>query len=152
MSFARSITRSLLRSSGQRSSAALSATSQLGKLRYQSTASNIHAHLKTFLIYAPDKTTEGTLARRYEARVEHLTNVKPLIDSGIVRVGGMFVDPDHTPKEGEPLKAMGSVLMTKAESLEAARKFVESDVYYTAGVWDPERLSITPFYSVTPYP
>jgi hypothetical protein len=38
-----------------------------------------------FFVYAPDKTEEGTLAKRYNVRPQHLEKLQPLIDSGTVR-------------------------------------------------------------------
>jgi hypothetical protein len=35
-----------------------------------------------FVVYAPDSTDLGTLARRYEVRERHLEAARPLIDNG----------------------------------------------------------------------
>ncbi|KAF8160915.1 hypothetical protein B0H34DRAFT_795762 [Crassisporium funariophilum] len=113
---------------------------------------SLKPELKTFVVYAPDRTEEGTLARRYEVRPSHLAGVTPLIEAGIIKVGGMLIDPDFVPTEGQPPKAVGSVLMIKAESLSEVRKLIESDIYYTANVWDSEKLVILPFISATPFP
>jgi len=35
-----------------------------------------------FVVYAPDKTDEGAMDRRYAVRPQHLETAKPLISSG----------------------------------------------------------------------
>ncbi|CAA7259193.1 unnamed protein product [Cyclocybe aegerita] len=105
---------------------------------------------KVFVVHAPDNKAEGTLARRLAVRPRHLEGVKPLIDAGIITVGGMLLDPDVPYTEGELPKGVGSLMIVRAESLEAVRKIVISDVYYTEGVWDHERVSIQPFFVATP--
>jgi len=46
-------------------------------------ASEIKKH--NFYVFAPDKAEEGTLAKRYNVRPQHLEKLQPLIDSGIIR-------------------------------------------------------------------
>lgn len=41
--------------------------------------------LYRFFVYAPDKTEEGTLARRFSARPSHLEAIQGKIASGVVR-------------------------------------------------------------------
>ena len=52
---------------------------------------------------------------------------------GETEVGGMMITPDSLETEGAP-KPLGSCIIYEAESLDAVKKMVESDVYYTAGV------------------
>jgi len=49
-------------------------------------------------------------------------------------------------------KMIGSVLFFEAESVEEVRKIVESDIYYSTGVWDKEKISVLPFVPVMPWP
>ncbi|KAJ3517644.1 hypothetical protein NLJ89_g372 [Agrocybe chaxingu] len=107
---------------------------------------------KVFVVHAPDRKAEGTLARRLAVRPRHLEGVKPLIDAGTITVGGMLLDPDMPYIEGKSPKGVGSLMIVKAESLEAVRKIVTSDVYYTEGIWDQERVTIQPFFVATPFP
>jgi len=44
------------------------------------------------------------------------------------------------------------MFILQAESLEAVKKMIETDIYYTSNVWDPERIVILPFAAVTPIP
>ncbi|KAJ8076964.1 hypothetical protein AAF712_000535 [Marasmius tenuissimus] len=105
--------------------------------------------LKKFVVYAPDK--EGTHEMRYQVRQEHLDKVAPLIKSGVIKVGGMMVDP-QCDVEAAQKQAVGSLIIYEAESFEKVKEMVESDVYYKSGVWDREKLVITPFLAATPWP
>ncbi|KAJ3555706.1 hypothetical protein NM688_g2428 [Phlebia brevispora] len=101
----------------------------------------------TFAVWAPDYTDPDALNRRLSVRPKHFENAKPLIDKGVMRLGGALLDPSSTEK-----KMIGSVVVYEAESLEACRKIVEEDIYYTAGVWDKEKLVILPWISAAPLP
>ncbi|KAF9268783.1 hypothetical protein L218DRAFT_994608 [Marasmius fiardii PR-910] len=105
--------------------------------------------LSKFVVYAPDK--ESSLDRRYEVRQQHLNEIDPLIKSGVVKVGGMMVDPKSDLSLPQK-KATGSLMIYEAESLEQVKKMVEGDIYYTSGVWDEEKLIICPFFAATPWP
>jgi len=105
-----------------------------------------------FFVYAPDKTDEGAHERRYAVRPRHFEAVQPLIDSGVIQVGGMVVSEDQIESEGGQKKAVASLLIVKAKTIDDARKLIESDVYYTSGVWDSEKLIILPFIPATPFP
>jgi len=108
--------------------------------------------LKRFFVYAPDKKDEGTLAMRYKVRPLHLEGIAPLIAGGVVQVGGMTVTPDSADLEGTDRKAVASMLIIKAKSLEDVKAMIESDIYYTSGVWDDKNITILPFFSATPFP
>ncbi|KAL0579748.1 hypothetical protein V5O48_002242 [Marasmius crinis-equi] len=105
--------------------------------------------LLKFVVWAPD--TEGALDQRYQVRQRHLEGAAPLIKSGIMKVGGMTVDPTSDLSAAQK-KATGSMLIYEAESLEKVKELVESDIYYTSGVWDKEKLVIAPLFTVTPWP
>jgi len=106
--------------------------------------------LHKFFVYAPDKTEAGTFERRMSVRSQHLENAAKAISAGVIKVGGATLTPESLT--GGDKKLTGSVLIFEAESLEAVRKMVESDVYYTSGVWNPETLVILPFAAATPFP
>lgn len=46
----------------------------------------------------------------------------------------MVVGEDQIESEGGQKKAVASLLIVKAKTIEEARKLIESDVYYTSGV------------------
>jgi len=53
---------------------------------------------------------------------------------------------------GGDKKMVGSLMIFEAENIEAVKTMIETDIYYTSGVWDPERLVILPFVAATPFP
>ncbi|KAJ7931227.1 hypothetical protein B0H13DRAFT_860860 [Mycena leptocephala] len=108
--------------------------------------------LHRFVVFAPDKTDEGAFERRLSVRPKHLENAaKAINDPTAIRGGGgALLSPESLT--GAERKMIGSLMIYEAESLEAVRSVIESDIYYTAGVWDPERLVILPFVAANPFP
>ncbi|KIY65548.1 hypothetical protein CYLTODRAFT_465371 [Cylindrobasidium torrendii FP15055 ss-10] len=98
--------------------------------------------LSTYIVYAPDSATGDRLA----VREQHLKAIRPSIDAGIVRVAGMMLDPKT---EREPY---GSMLLVDAPDMKTVRALVEGDIYWKTGVWDKEKLTITPIKLATPLP
>ena len=49
-----------------------------------STPAPCHGTVYKFLVYAPDKTEEGTLARRMAVRDEHISNAKAAAQLGFL--------------------------------------------------------------------
>ncbi|RDB25246.1 hypothetical protein Hypma_008016 [Hypsizygus marmoreus] len=105
-----------------------------------------------FMVYAPDKTEEGTFERRLSVRPTHLETAKDRIENGFIRVGGVLLTPESIATPTSDKKMVGSVFICEAQNIEEVKKMVESDVYYTAGVWDPEKIVILPFIAATPIP
>ncbi|KAK7018201.1 YCII domain-containing protein [Favolaschia claudopus] len=105
----------------------------------------------TFFVYAPDKTDEGATERRLAVREQHLANADRDIKNGTIRapVGGALLTPESLT--GDSKKMIGSMVIYEAETIEEVRRLVEADIYYTAGVWDPERLVILPFIPARPF-
>ncbi|KAJ7255373.1 hypothetical protein C8J57DRAFT_1346331 [Mycena rebaudengoi] len=106
--------------------------------------------LHRFFVHAPDKTDAGAFERRLSVRTKHLENAKKAIDSGSVRIAGAVLTPESLLTDDK--KMIGSVFIFEAENIEAVKKIIENDIYYTSGVWDPERLVILPFMAATPIP
>jgi len=106
--------------------------------------------LSKFLVYAPDKTDQGAFERRQSVRPKHLENAAQGISDGLIRMGGALLTPESLT--GGEKKTIGSCMIYEARTLEEIKVIVESDIYYTAGVWDPERLVILPFVAATPFP
>ncbi len=75
-------------------------------------------------------------ALRPTVRPAHLENLRPLVESGKVVVGGPFTD------------GSGSLIVADFESEAAAKAFAQSDPYVTQGVF--ERVEIKPFRKVVP--
>ncbi|TFK74525.1 hypothetical protein BDN72DRAFT_892887 [Pluteus cervinus] len=103
-----------------------------------------------FVVWAPD--SEGALALRFQVREQHLRAIAPLIQEGTVQVGGMTVTPESIDVQPADRKALGSLLIVKAKTLEDVKQLVESDIYYTSGVWDKTKLQILPFFAATSFP
>ncbi|KAJ7707832.1 hypothetical protein B0H16DRAFT_1481541 [Mycena metata] len=106
--------------------------------------------LHKFIVYAPDKTDEGAFERRLSVRAKHLENAAKKIEDKTILVGGAMLTPESLT--GADKKLTGSVLIYQAENLETVRGWIESDIYYTSSVWDPEKLVIAPFVAATPFP
>ncbi|KAF7344423.1 YCII domain-containing protein [Mycena sanguinolenta] len=115
-------------------------------LRSMSTSASPALH--RFFVHAPDKTDPDALSRRLSVRAKHLEGAKKGIDDGSIRVAGALLTPESLTS-GEK-KMIGSTFIFEAENLETVKKIIESDIYYTSGVWDPERIVILPFVAATP--
>ncbi|KAK0195655.1 hypothetical protein F5146DRAFT_1133116 [Armillaria mellea] len=85
---------------------------------------------------------------RFQVRPQHLERIHTFLKNGTMREGGLIVDPESQPDSGK-VAAIGSCMILEAETLADAKELVESDIYYTSGVWDPEKLVIVPFIPAT---
>lgn len=74
---------------------------------------------------------------------QHLEAVKPKFAGNLITMGGATLD--EPIKEGEPMKINGSAMVVEADSEAEVRKVIESDIYYTSGVWDSKKVQIIPF-------
>ena len=48
---------------------------------------------------------------------------------------------EDVPKEGQPLKLNGSIMLARAESRDDVLKEIEKDVYFQNNVWDKSKVS-----------
>ncbi|KAK4496355.1 hypothetical protein PRZ48_012335 [Zasmidium cellare] len=99
------------------------------------------AEKQQWLCILPDGA--GKLEKRMEIRPQHLEAVKPKVASGLVTLGGATLD--EPVKEGQPMKINGSAMIVEADTEAEVRKVIESDIYYTEGVWDASKVQILPF-------
>lgn len=111
--------------------------------------------LTQFVVWAPDYGDAGAQERRLAVRPRHLENAHQLTTQGIIRkhrpapyenrlltervmeytgVGAGVLTSDSANATPADRKFFGSCLIVEADSLEAAHKLIESDIYYTAGV------------------
>jgi hypothetical protein len=107
--------------------------------------------LHKFIVWAPDKTEEGTLQRRLSVRPKHVEDGRDKIESGFIsnlihmneagsllimhlEVGGMVTTPESIESPGAEKKMIGSAFICEAENISIVREMVEKDVYYTSGV------------------
>ncbi|RFU72449.1 hypothetical protein TARUN_9811 [Trichoderma arundinaceum] len=95
-----------------------------------------------YFIYAPAQSDSGMLARQKVAAEAHLAHANSLNATGNLDYGGPVLTASSTA--ANPTFA-GSVFVLKVENLEAAKKVVEDDAYYTGNVWDPKKIVILPY-------
>jgi len=88
-----------------------------------------------YIVIAHDGTDPEAPARRQRVRATHLEGIRPAVDSGMLQLGGAILDDAGT--------MIGSVLLVEAESADAARDFIDNDIYRREGVW--QRIEIHPF-------
>ncbi|KAI1942903.1 hypothetical protein LOZ39_005705 [Ophidiomyces ophidiicola] len=99
---------------------------------------------------------DSTLERRMAARDQHIGNLGPLIDSGLLKMGGSIRGVPLTdcpsgailknhPKEGEAPPMNGSALVVSADTEEEIREALSNDIYAKTGVWDLNNIEIYPF-------
>lgn len=101
------------------------------------------------MVWAPDYTDEKALSRRMAVRLKHLATANKLIEQGILKVAGGLIIPEVEYAVSDSRKFFGSALLFEAESLEAVRKVIEQDVYWTENVWDKDKLTIHPIIMAT---
>ncbi|KAJ7209590.1 hypothetical protein GGX14DRAFT_566092 [Mycena pura] len=107
--------------------------------------------LHKFLVYAPDKIDDGTYALRLSVRETHLVNAKQWMAEKFLLVGGAMLTPESltTP---ENKKMIGSSFVCQAKNTEEVLEKIKSDVYFTFGVWDPDKIVVVPYVTITPFP
>ncbi|EIM89493.1 uncharacterized protein STEHIDRAFT_73652 [Stereum hirsutum FP-91666 SS1] len=103
-----------------------------------------------FAVWAPDYTDPDCLKRRLAVRPNHATNIKTLIENGILKVAGFTITPDSLELDNSERKMNGSMLVVAAANMAEVRTIIESDPYWDGKVWDKEKLTIMPFVAVTP--
>jgi len=110
------------------------------------------AILHKFLVFAPDKKDEGTFKRRMEVRPKHLERIAELQKAGKIRVGGVVLSPESIESVDAEKVIIGSTLICEYESIAQVREMIETDIYWTSGIWDQERIVVLPFIPGIPNP
>ncbi|MDA8225127.1 MAG: YciI family protein [Betaproteobacteria bacterium] len=87
-----------------------------------------------------------SLPMRMQTRAAHLERMRRLQDEGRVLVAGPFPAID-SPDPG-PAGFMGSLIVARFDSLDAARAWANDDPYVRSGVW--RRVEVKPFVKVMP--
>ncbi|KAG0228338.1 hypothetical protein B0O80DRAFT_532988 [Mortierella sp. GBAus27b] len=95
-----------------------------------------------YVVVIHDKEGPDTYDRRLAVRPTHLVGAKKLKQDGTIQLGGAILT-DHS----EAGKMCGSVMIVQANSVEDAKKIIESDTYFTSGVWD--KYTVYPFRQAT---
>ena len=80
-----------------------------------------------FSVIARDGTDAEAPARRQAARDQHLTELQPHVDSGVIQFGGAFLDETGTMR--------GSILVLDLPDRPAVSEWLNNDIYTRSGVW-----------------
>ena len=89
---------------------------------------------------------EGTLAKRLEARPDHVARLTALVDEGRLLIAGPHPAVD-SPDPG-PAGFTGSLVVAEFDSLAAARDWADDDPYVADGVY--AKVTVKPFNRVLP--
>ncbi|OTB20772.1 hypothetical protein K445DRAFT_7539 [Daldinia sp. EC12] len=102
-----------------------------------------------FLVMIPDYP--GMEEERQSGEKAHIAHLKDLVQSGVVVMSGPTLR-QHPSDELEPLDINGSSVLVRASSEEEVRAHINEDIYAKMGVWDIERLTVTPIKCVVRKP
>ncbi|KAH9833481.1 uncharacterized protein C8Q71DRAFT_773685 [Rhodofomes roseus] len=107
-----------------------------------------HANLTlSYYVWAPDSKAGDVVQKRQAILAEHTEWITARRADGSVLYGGAILAKDvKLPLASNP-EIAGTILIVKANSLEAARKLIEQEPYYKAGVWDTSDLKVAPVLS-----
>ncbi|KZO91933.1 YCII-related domain protein [Calocera viscosa TUFC12733] len=90
---------------------------------------------KTFFCYMPD--LPDAAPRRAHIRPKHIEVANKRRATGQIVVGGAILDNDGN--------MVGSGMVLKADSEEAAWAVIREDHYWHANVWDKEKIIVRPY-------
>ncbi|KAI1736432.1 hypothetical protein F4680DRAFT_432150 [Xylaria scruposa] len=94
-----------------------------------------------FLVQIPDKP--NALQARLSNASLHLSHIKPLIEAGTIVLSGPSLS-QHPQSAEEVLSMTGSILVIKAATEATVRQMLAEDPLARAGVWDLEKIVVTP--------
>ena len=89
---------------------------------------------------------DGVLAKRLEARPQHLARLTALRDAGRLLLAGPC--PMIDAEDPGPAGFSGSIVIAEFESLTEAQAWAAADPYVAAGVY--ARVEVRPFRKVLP--
>ncbi|KAI0059637.1 hypothetical protein BV25DRAFT_1918417 [Artomyces pyxidatus] len=105
---------------------------------------------RIFVAWLPDYTDPEAIQRRLAVRQKHLEGIVQRATAGTIKLGAVALTPESIDEQDK--KFNGSILFLEVESIEEARRIVESDLYWTGNVWDKERADIRPVLVSTATP
>ncbi|KAI1465196.1 uncharacterized protein F4812DRAFT_462040 [Daldinia caldariorum] len=105
--------------------------------------------LNDFLVLIPDNP--GTAEMRLSNVQAHIAHLKSLVDTGVVVMSGPTLS-SHPAAEEEPLAVNGSSVLVRARTESEVRGYIRDDIYAQNGVWDLEKVTITPIKCVVRKP
>lgn len=89
-----------------------------------------------FLLMAYDDPAKPGF--RMEVRPRHLPLLKAACESGLIRFAGPILEKDGSDK------MIGSIIVLDLDTREAVQAWLESEPFYTEGVWKKEMITILP--------
>ncbi|KAK4091466.1 hypothetical protein ACCO45_013054 [Purpureocillium lilacinum] len=95
-----------------------------------------------FLVQIPDRS--GELPTRMQNIGAHLAHNKPLLTAGTLILSGPTLE-GHPKTSEESLPITGSVLIFRTGTEDEVRELLAVDPLAKAGVWDLDRVTITPY-------
>ncbi|KAK1925927.1 hypothetical protein DB88DRAFT_219488 [Papiliotrema laurentii] len=97
--------------------------------------------LPLFFAYCPDKA--GMLSKRMEVRPTHLARWSEEKDKGYGEFGSGY--KPLNPSSSGGLEIDGSLMIFRAETVEKAWEKIKTDVYWTEGIWDQDKVVVREF-------
>jgi len=97
-----------------------------------------------YVIYTRD--SENSLEKRLQARPEHLARIEALLEQGRLLLAGPR--PAIDANDPGPAGFLGSLVVARFDSLQAAQEWANADPFVKAGVY--EEVEVTPFIPVLP--
>lgn len=86
-----------------------------------------------FSVIARDASDPEAPARRAAAREQHLAEIRPHAESGVLQLGGAFVDQDGVMR--------GSIMLLDLPDRAAVEAHLQADIYWRSGVWREFEIS-----------
>ncbi|KAI0733767.1 hypothetical protein C8Q72DRAFT_554563 [Fomitopsis betulina] len=100
-----------------------------------------------YYIWAPKSTAVDVSVKQTANFDAHVAWLKARAVEGTLKHGGAILTEDlKLPLTSAPEMA-GLILLVKADDLAAARKFLDDEPYYKAGVWDNANIKVAPVLS-----
>ncbi|KAI8961037.1 hypothetical protein F5Y11DRAFT_244100 [Daldinia sp. FL1419] len=107
------------------------------------------SELNEFLVQLPDKP--GAAEARQSNVQAHIDHLKSLVGNGTIVMSGPTL-ASHPKTATEELAVTGSSVLLRAKSEEEVRVLISNDIYAKVGVWDLEKVTITPIKCVVRKP
>ncbi|KAA1466907.1 hypothetical protein DENSPDRAFT_831821 [Dentipellis sp. KUC8613] len=113
---------------------------------------SMNTNKQTYIVWARDYTDPECWSRRQAATPEHIHDVTTKWDPDFLKVAGATVPEQYTKLPMAEQHWDGTVVIGKAESLDAVWKLVKSDAYYRNNVWDKDNITVMELFVVTALP
>ncbi|KAI0206932.1 hypothetical protein F4808DRAFT_454843 [Astrocystis sublimbata] len=95
-----------------------------------------------WLVVVPDKANRHE--ERLKVRGQHLSGIKPLVESGFIKKGGAVMNEKPESDDATKFSFYGSTLICVASTKEEVLEVLRKDIYATTDVWDVDNAQIWP--------